>query len=151
MPLSGKHRPFIWTWLRQIISGSSCFFSYGISGIWLDGAGGQWSECGKCTITFSVESVEQPVWCMHIVSTVLVVVLSIVSLVIIIIAAIKDKSCRSYGICAGIALGMMLVGALGMNMVPKAYFGVVERFSVFAATGFNAVLGIHLYLMDSKR
>lgn len=46
---------------------------------------------------------------------------------------------------------MMLVGALGMNMVPKAYFGVVERFSVFVATGFNAVLGIHLYLMDSKR
>lgn len=38
-----------------------------------------------------------------------------------------------------------------MNMVPKAYFRVVERFSVFAATGFNAVLGIHLYLMDSKR
>ena len=88
---------------------------------------------------------------MHIVSTVLVVVLSIVSLVIIIIAGIKDKSCRSYAICAGIALGMMLVGALGMNMVPKAYFGVVERFSVFAATGFTAVLGIHLYLMDSKR
>ena len=88
---------------------------------------------------------------MHIISTVLVVVLSIVSLVMIIIAGIKDKSCRSYGICAGIALGMMLVGALGMNMVPKAYFGVVERFSVFAATGFNAVLGIHLYLMDSKR
>lgn len=77
--------------------------------------------------------------------------MSIVSLVIIIIAGIKDKSCRSYGICAGIALGMMLVGALGMNMVPKAYFGVVERFSVFAATGFNAVPGIHLYLMDSKR
>lgn len=88
---------------------------------------------------------------MHIVSTVWVVVLSIVSLVIIIIAGIKDKSCRSYGICAGIALGMMLVGALGMNIVPKAYFGVVERFSVFAATGFNAVLGIHLYLMDIKR
>ncbi len=88
---------------------------------------------------------------MHIVSTVLVVVLSIVSLVIIIIVGIKDKSCRSYGICAGIALGMMLVGALGMNIVPKAYFGVVERFSVFAAAGFNAVLGIHLYLMDSKR
>ncbi len=46
---------------------------------------------------------------------------------------------------------VITVGALGMNMVPKAYFGVVERFSVFAATGFNAVLGIHLYLMDSKR
>ena len=62
----------------------------------------------------------------------------------------KDKGCRSYGIFAGIALGMMLVGAVGMNIVPKEYFGVVERFSVFAATGFNAVLGIHLYGMDLR-
>lgn len=85
---------------------------------------------------------------MHIFSTVMVVVLSIVSLVMIILAGVKDKDCRSYGICAGIALGMMLVGALGMNVVPKTYFGVVERFSVFAATGFNAVLGIELYRMD---
>jgi hypothetical membrane protein len=85
---------------------------------------------------------------MHIFSTVMVVILSIVSLVMIILAGVKDKDCRSYGICAGIALGMMLVGALGMNVVPKTYFGVVERFSVFAATGFNAVLGIELYRMD---
>ena len=33
----------------------------------------------------------------------------------------------------------------GMKIVPAAYFGVVERFSVFAATGFNAALGIHLF------
>lgn len=86
---------------------------------------------------------------MHILSTILVVVLSIVSLLVIIVAGVRDKSCRSYGIFASIALGMMLVGALGMNIVPKEYFGIVERFSVFAATGFNAVLGVHLYRMDS--
>ena len=85
---------------------------------------------------------------MHIATTVLVVLLSIASLVVIIIAGVKDKGCRSYGIFAGIALGMMLVGAVGMNIVPKEYFGIVERFSVFAATGFNAVLGIQLYGMD---
>ena len=45
---------------------------------------------------------------------------------------------------------MMLVGALGMKIVPASYFGVVERFSVFAATGFNAALGIHLYLNNSN-
>ena len=88
---------------------------------------------------------------MHIVSTVLVVVLSIVSLVIIIIAGIKDKSCRSYGICAGIALGMMLVGALGMNMVPKAYFGVVERFSVFAKVNMNLNKMISLYAVKRDK
>ena len=84
---------------------------------------------------------------MHILATVLVVLLSIASLTVIIIAGAKSRACRSYGICAGIALGMMLVGALGMKIVPAAYFGVVERFSVFAATGFNAALGIHLYCM----
>ena len=40
---------------------------------------------------------------------------------------------------------MMLVGAVGMKLVPARCFGVVERFSVFAATGFNAALGMHLF------
>ncbi len=82
---------------------------------------------------------------MHILTTVLVVALSITSLTVIIIAGIRSKECRSYGICAAVALLMMLVGAMGLNLVPSAYFGVVERFSVFAATGFNAALGLHLF------
>ena len=85
---------------------------------------------------------------MHILSTILVVLLSIVSLVILIIAGVKRKEYRSFGVFAGIALGMMLVGAIGMNIVPEEYFGVVERFSVFAAVGYNAVLGIELFRMD---
>lgn len=87
---------------------------------------------------------------MHMAVTALVVLLSIVSLVIIIVAGAKNKSCRSYGVCAAVALAMMLVGAMGMNIVPATYFGVVERFSVFAATGFNAALGIHLFCMKSE-
>lgn len=82
---------------------------------------------------------------MHILITALVVILSIASLLTIIIAGIKNKDCRSYGICAATALIMMLVGAFGMKIVPSEYFGVVERFSVFAATGFNAALGLHLF------
>ena len=38
-----------------------------------------------------------------------------------------------------------------MNIVPKDYFGIVERFSVFAATGYNAVLGIELYRMKFQK
>ena len=83
---------------------------------------------------------------MHMAVTAVVVLLSIVSLSVIVVAGARDRRCRSYGACAGIALGMMLVGALGMKLVPAEYFGVVERFSVFAATGFNAALGIHLFL-----
>ncbi len=88
---------------------------------------------------------------MHMAITAAVVLLSIVSLSIILIAGIKNRSCRSYGVCAGVALGMMLVGALGMKLVPAAYFGIVERFSVFAATGFNAALGLHLFFSDGTR
>ena len=82
---------------------------------------------------------------MHMAVTAAVVLLSIVSLSVVIAAGAKSSACRSYGICAAVALGMMLVGALGMKIVPAGYFGVVERFSVFAATGFNAALGIHLF------
>lgn len=82
---------------------------------------------------------------MHMIITAIVVLLSIVSLVIIIIAGFKEKEYKSYAICALIALCMMLVGALGMKIVPAEYFGVVERFSVFAVTGFNASLGLHLF------
>ena len=82
---------------------------------------------------------------MHIFSTTIVVLLSIVSLILIIISGIKDFYFRTYSIFAAIALIMMIGGAVGINVVPKAYFGIVERLSVFAATGFNAVLGIELY------
>ena len=88
---------------------------------------------------------------MHMVITALVVLLSIVSLSVIITAGIKSRDCRLYGICAAIALAMMLVGAMGMKLVPAGYFGVVERFSVFAATGFNASLGIHLFLQKDPK
>lgn len=82
---------------------------------------------------------------MHMVTTGIAVLLSIASQTVIIIAGAKDRRCRSYGVCAAVALGMMLVGAVGMKIVPAAYFGVVERFSVVAATGFNVALGIHLF------
>lgn len=83
--------------------------------------------------------------------TAAVVLLSIASLVVILVAGARDRGCRSYGVCAGVALGMMLTGALGMKLVPAAYFGVVERFSIFAATGFNAALGLHLFCMKEGR
>ena len=87
---------------------------------------------------------------MHISVTALVVMLSILSLTVIIIAGIKSRDCRSYGIRAAAAFVMMLVGAFGMKIVPAGYFGVVERFSVFAATGFNAALGLHLFLSKGQ-
>lgn len=84
---------------------------------------------------------------MHIAITALVVILSVASLILIIVGGFKNKEFKVYAIWAAIAFGMMMVGAMGMNIVPKSCFGIVERFSVFAATGFNAVLGVQLFRM----
>jgi hypothetical protein len=82
---------------------------------------------------------------MHIAVTVAVVLLSIASLIILIVAGCRDKRTRGIAVWAAVALGMMLVGSIGTGIVPTQYFGIVERFSVFAAVGFNAVLGWYLF------
>ena len=86
---------------------------------------------------------------MHIFITIAVVLLSISSLTILIVAGFKKNGMKGIGIWASIALAMMLIGAIGKSAVSPDYFGIVERFSVFAAVGFNAVLGAYLF-MDSK-
>ena len=84
---------------------------------------------------------------MHIyVITVLVVVLSIVSLALIMVGGYREKKYRSLAIWATIALAFMFAGAIGTNVLPIVLFGIPERFSVFAATGFTAVLGVYLFL-----
>ena len=82
---------------------------------------------------------------MHIVVTAAVVLLSIASLVCLIIAGFRKGGIRGIGIWAAVALIMMMVGAIGQRAVPPQYFGIVERFSVFAAVGFNAVRGLYLF------
>ena len=38
----------------------------------------------------------------------------------------------------------MLIGPMGTSLLPKAVFGLFERFSTFSAVVFNMVLGIYL-------
>ncbi len=81
----------------------------------------------------------------HIVVTAAVVSLSIVSLVCLIIAGFRKDGIRKIGVLAAVALVMMFIGSAGTGIVPPEYFGIVERFSVFSAVGFNAVLGWFLF------
>lgn len=82
---------------------------------------------------------------MHLIVTAAVVVLSILSLAVIIVGGFRQKTCPFLAVGAAAALGLMLAGAIGVNIVPSDYFGIPERFSVFAAAGFQAVLGIYLF------
>ncbi len=82
---------------------------------------------------------------MHLVVTAAVVLLSIASLALIIAGGLRERACRSLAIWAATMLALMLLGAIGTGALPAAYFGIPERFSVFAATIFNAVLGVYLF------
>lgn len=82
---------------------------------------------------------------MHLVVTAAVVILSIVSLAFIIYGGLNKKTLPSLGIWAAAALGAMFLGAVGTGVLPSEYFGIPERFSVFSASGFNAVLGVYLF------
>ena len=82
---------------------------------------------------------------MHMVTTAAVVLLSIASLILLIIAGCKKKEVRGIGIWAAIALLLMFVGAIGSGAAPAQYFGIFERFSTFSAVGFTAVLGVYLF------
>ena len=80
---------------------------------------------------------------MHILVTVLVVLFSVASLVLIAVGSRKAQL-PSLGNWAIICLAAMMIGALGTGIMPKAVFGLFERFSTFSAVVFNAILGICL-------
>ena len=80
---------------------------------------------------------------MHLIVTVLVVVFSLASLVLVAIGARKEQI-KSLSIWAIVCLVAMLIGPMGTALLPKAVFGLFERFSTFSAVVFNGVLGIYL-------
>ncbi|WP_303870848.1 DUF998 domain-containing protein [Acetobacterium wieringae] len=82
---------------------------------------------------------------MHIIVTVVVVLLSVASLVTIMVGGYREKKYVSMAVLATISLSSMLIGAIGTGLVPIDYFGVTERFSVFAATAFTAILGLYVF------
>lgn len=76
--------------------------------------------------------------------TTLVVLLSIISLILIAVGSLKGKEKHKLlGFFAILALVLMFVGAIGTGIVPKEYFGVVERFSTYSAVIFTGILGIY--------
>ena len=79
---------------------------------------------------------------MHLIVTAAVVLLSIASLTLIAYGGLRQQACPVLGKWALAALFLMIAGAVGTAVVPRAYFGIPERFSVFVCAGFTAVLGV---------
>ena len=80
---------------------------------------------------------------LHLGVTVAVVVMSLTALVLVTIGAGKEPILSLQG-WALLCLAAMIAGPLGTALLPKAVFGLFERFSTFSAVVFNAVLGVYL-------
>ena len=81
---------------------------------------------------------------MHLLVTVLVVLFSILSMVLIALSG-RKSGIPSLSGWALSALIMMTLGAIGSGLMPKAVFGLFERFSTFSTVIFNAILGLYLF------
>ena len=80
---------------------------------------------------------------MHLIVTGLVVVLSLAALALTAVGARREQM-RALSVWAIVCLAAMLIGPIGTALLPKAVFGLFERFSTFSAVVFNAVLGVWL-------
>lgn len=80
---------------------------------------------------------------LHLAVTALVVAFSLAALVLVAIGAGRAHipSLRTWAIAC---LAAMIAGPIGTAILPKAVFGLFERFSTFSAVVFNAVLGVCL-------
>lgn len=105
----------------------------------------EWASCVGYTMFPWVRgaSATHPQNIMHLAVTVFVVLLSLAALVLVAIGARKEQI-KSLSIWAIACLVAMLAGPMGTALLPKAVFGLFERFSTFSAVIFNAVLGIYL-------
>ncbi len=84
--------------------------------------------------------------------TSLVVLFSIISLVCISIGSFKGPNkIRSLGVLALLSLIFMFTGAIGSAIVPKEYFGLVERFSTYSAVIFTAILGLYGFCVFEEK
>lgn len=82
---------------------------------------------------------------MHMAVTVVVVVLSIVSMILIAIGCFRSKIHKNMGIFTIVVLTIMALGSIATGVVPIKYFGVAERFSVYAVAVYSGALSIFTF------
>ena len=79
---------------------------------------------------------------MHMVVTVFVVLLTIVSLILFSIGFFRIKEHRWLGVISMSTLLILMAGAMLINTVPNEYFGVAERINVYSIIIYTGILAL---------
>ena len=86
---------------------------------------------------------------MHIVVTIAVVLLTISSLILLAIS-FKKINKLPYFILTVLTFAVLMIGSISIGLVPKAYFGLAERFSVFSVVLYLLVISYFNYDYHKK-
>jgi len=79
---------------------------------------------------------------MHMIVTVFVVLLTIVSLILFFIGFFKAKGHKWLAVVSISTLLILIAGAMLINIMPKEYFGVAERINVYSIIIYTGILSL---------
>jgi len=82
---------------------------------------------------------------MHIVVTIMVVLFTIMALILLIIGFLKTRNIKHFGIISLCTFLLVLTGPILMNIVPKEYFGIAERISIYPLMMYTGILSVWMY------
>ena len=82
---------------------------------------------------------------MHIVVTIIVVLFTIIALILFVIGFFKTKNIKYLGIISLCAFLLVLTGPMLMNILPKEYFGIAERISIYPLMIYTGILSFWMY------
>ncbi|WP_461246062.1 DUF998 domain-containing protein [Treponema sp. R6D11] len=87
---------------------------------------------------------------MHIIVTVLIVLLTIVSLVLFSIGFLRAKEHKWLSVISISTLLILMAGAILINIMPKEYFGVAERINVYSIIIYTGILALWMIKLVGK-
>jgi len=82
---------------------------------------------------------------MHIIVTVFVVLLTIVSIIFFGIGFFRTKQYRYLGIISLCILMLLITGAILINVLPEEYFGLAQRINVYSTVIYTGILSLWMY------
>ena len=87
---------------------------------------------------------------MHMIVTVFVVVLTMISIVLYTFGFLKAKENKHLGIISICTFVLLLAGAMLINVLPQKYFGIAQRMNIYSIIIYTGILSIWMYKYIGK-
>ena len=88
---------------------------------------------------------------MHIVVTVAVVLLTIISLILFIIGFFRTQKTKYLGVISLCTFLLLLTGAMLINIFPNELFGMAERINIYSIVVYTGILSFWMYKHIKKK